>query len=439
MTLSKVSGVALAVAMAGWCDTPATAKEPLPTFASGAVALTGDGEVHLDTTYARGGPANAIMLSGAGPLVSYCPQLACVVEPRPDHQRAAALFAATTKDDGHSEEQTVAIETTVKTGFARHWSPTTSFTAGDNITFSDARNAVYRAVVSGISASSGAGPSGKGESIVDGTVRWEWINDSAIDAKVGLYNEVATVRGGGGSWGQANNVHLQPGATPSFNINTELDFANDAADCVFGAANCINLLVSSGGAHQSTTGLYVLSDNTKNFALHWGIRVAGDYLASDQDIEDDAAAPVGIGLGLFGGKAHSRAGIQDGSTGAVSFLITGNHSVASIEDTSTSPASLSVGGKHDIAGIIEQSTSQNGLALNGHYAGAQIVGKGFKVDPRGNVESLSVRVADKMIVPVATPTSSSAPCERGQIEFDKAFIYICIATNVWRRSATTPF
>jgi hypothetical protein len=39
----------------------------------------------------------------------------------------------------------------------------------------------------------------------------------------------------------------------------------------------------------------------------------------------------------------------------------------------------------------------------------------------------------------ATPASSSATCTQGQIEFDAAYIYTCVAANTWRRAATTSF
>lgn len=41
--------------------------------------------------------------------------------------------------------------------------------------------------------------------------------------------------------------------------------------------------------------------------------------------------------------------------------------------------------------------------------------------------------------PLVTPSSSTAACTTGQIEFDAAFIYTCVATNTWRRAATSSF
>jgi hypothetical protein len=40
---------------------------------------------------------------------------------------------------------------------------------------------------------------------------------------------------------------------------------------------------------------------------------------------------------------------------------------------------------------------------------------------------------------LATPASSSAPCTAGQIGADAKYIYVCVATNQWKRSALSSF
>jgi hypothetical protein len=42
-------------------------------------------------------------------------------------------------------------------------------------------------------------------------------------------------------------------------------------------------------------------------------------------------------------------------------------------------------------------------------------------------------------VNLATPASSSAPCTAGQIGADANFVYVCVATNHWKRSALGSF
>jgi hypothetical protein len=42
-------------------------------------------------------------------------------------------------------------------------------------------------------------------------------------------------------------------------------------------------------------------------------------------------------------------------------------------------------------------------------------------------------------VNLATPSSSSAPCIAGQIGADTKYVYVCVATNTWKRSALQAF
>lgn len=40
-----------------------------------------------------------------------------------------------------------------------------------------------------------------------------------------------------------------------------------------------------------------------------------------------------------------------------------------------------------------------------------------------------------LAIPTGTPASSSAPCTAGQIEHDNAYIYVCVTSGSWTRSA----
>jgi hypothetical protein len=44
-----------------------------------------------------------------------------------------------------------------------------------------------------------------------------------------------------------------------------------------------------------------------------------------------------------------------------------------------------------------------------------------------------------MFPPTATPASSSAACQTGQIEFDSNYLYACTAPNTWKRTALSTF
>ena len=329
-----------------------------------------NGTPTVDLTNAAGGLTNGVVVGAGGNVISYCPVLSCVTTPNSDHQRAAAVFWSTTADDGHSEEQTVAIETIVQSGFARTWATSTSYSVGDNVRFTDARNAVYRATVGGVSASSGTGPSGTGSGIVDGSVVWTWVNASAIDAKVGLYNEESVIAGAGNSWVQANNVTLQPGMTPTFNINTELDYTNNAATCSIGVANCNSLEMNVAGAYTSTTGIHLSSTNSGSvFATQWGIRLNGDHLAAQADIEIDSSGANGLGFNTSNlGGSHSIAAINDNSTGGASLQITGLKTVADINITTSSPAAYNNTGTHALGTFRDSGNSPQSIAISGSHA-----------------------------------------------------------------------
>jgi hypothetical protein len=47
--------------------------------------------------------------------------------------------------------------------------------------------------------------------------------------------------------------------------------------------------------------------------------------------------------------------------------------------------------------------------------------------------------ANGMFPATATPASSSASCQTGQIEIDASYLYACTAPNTWKRSAWSSF
>ena len=325
---------------------------PLPTF-GGVIQI--NPAPALNTTYAAGGLVNGILTSGGGNFISYCPVLSCVTLPTTDHQRASALFWSTTSDDGHSEEQTVAIETIIGTGYAKPWTVNTHYNVGDNVKFQDTRNAVYRVVTAGTSASTGTGPTGTGTAITDGSVVWSWVNAAAIDGKVGLYNETSVLPGAGNTWAQANNVQLSAGVVPTFNINTEMDFTNNAADCPTAGGNCNSLEMNMGGNFRSTAGIHLSS--TASGSVHgaqFGIRLNSPNLASDADIEVESSAAIGM---QFITGTHSSATYVDSTASAVSFNISGAKTFEMFNDTSTTPAAFNLGGTYSLAAITTQNAT----------------------------------------------------------------------------------
>jgi len=286
-----------------------------------------------------------------------------------DNQRASALIAATTSDDGNSEEQTLCLLTTIQTGYRTTWAPTTAYTTGTNV--ANGTN-VYRCITPGTSAGSG-GPTGKGSSITDGTVVWTWINDDMIDSKVGLYNEVDVKPGAGKSWGQAHNVQVESGVLAQFVYNTELDLTNNCGtDSTSGNKVKNNLALYCNGLNTSTSALTLSSSNPSVKAVLWGIKADGTNLAKNSVIQIDASAPVGIGFGVFAGgevsPTFTDTVIKDGSTAPTGISLGGTYSSSGMSVGGSTPASYVSSGTKTTTSFYDLATTPRGLMLGGTYA-----------------------------------------------------------------------
>lgn len=44
-----------------------------------------------------------------------------------------------------------------------------------------------------------------------------------------------------------------------------------------------------------------------------------------------------------------------------------------------------------------------------------------------------------LAIPTGTPATSSSACTKGSIQYDSSFIYLCVATNTWKRAAIASF
>jgi hypothetical protein len=70
---------------------------------------------------------------------------------------------------------------------------------------------------------------------------------------------------------------------------------------------------------------------------------------------------------------------------------------------------------------------------NGQLTINTVTGGNLQVNANG------VYTAGSFHVNLATPSSSSAPCKPGEIGADANYVYVCVATNKWRRSALSSF
>ncbi|WP_375283439.1 hypothetical protein [Sphingobium yanoikuyae] len=338
-----------------------------------------------------------------------------------DNQRGMLLLVSETSDDGNSEEQTLCLLTTINTGYARPWLPNTAYNAGDNISREAPVNGVYRCIQAGTSAPSGAGPTGTGSTIVDGSCIWMWINAQAINAKVGIYNEIVVKENAGNSWGQANNFELHAGFKSPFAVATEFDLSNySGIDSVFGGVTRHNLYVFTKGDTTSTASIEVATTNTDKWAALWGLHFSGGdkKLASNSVIGIDSDSAYGIGFGVSAGGAFtptfSDSAIKDGSNAQSGVQLAGDYSAQALSITGNAPAAISI---------------------TGNIADWMIYTPGaFRVDKNGNLRARSLTITD-----LIAPASSTAPGTAGTITADANHIYVCVADNQWKRAALSTF
>jgi len=82
-------------------------------------------------------------------------------------------------------------------------------------------------------------------------------------------------------------------------------------------------------------------------------------------------------------------------------------------------------------------TSQNNVRMindaNGQLTISTVTGGNLQINENG------IFTAGSFHLNLATPSSSSAPCTTGQIGADTKYIYVCVATNMWKRSALSSF
>jgi hypothetical protein len=332
-----------------------------------------------------------------------------------DNQRGTLLVRADTSDDNNSEEQSLCILTRIGTGYYTAWATSTAYALGANVR---SNGNMYRCTTAGTSAASGGGPAGKTANINDGSVVWKWINDGAIAAKAGLYNETQLLPGGGDSWAQAINLEIESGFAGAFAVNTEFDLTNNCGvDTGFGFRDKYNLLITTKGINRVTSCVEINTTNSgTHYAAIWGLHFGGP-VGSASVIGIDSSGVNGIGLGTaaggVGNPTFSDSVIKDGSTALKAINLLGNYASSAIEISGTTPAAI---------------------ALNGTFGSWFIFTPGvFKVTNAGDVYANSYRMT------LGGPASSSAPGTTGDFRGDANFLYLCVAPNTWKRTPLQTF
>lgn len=332
----------------------------------------------VDLTYGSSSPTNTMKV-GLGNTIAFCPDLSCVPYSAGNvvHRAGSLVLAGGTVYDAQAEEDLIGIRFNINKGYSRNLARSTAYTSGQTAVIG---NAAYRATTSGTTAAGSPPPGTRPVSFpftyVDGGVTWLWINDAAVVAKTAIYNEVANYAGGGQSWAQANNFQLLSGHTPSFNVNTELDFRNDSGtDCALGVSNCLGLYVYMQGVNKNTAAVNLQSQDAGTL---FGIRSAGNF---ETGISIDNNGVTGLYFGQ---------------------LLSTTYSSATIQDHATSPASYSMSGTNSLAGIYFGNTAPTGIDLRNGVFTNQILGTGWAVSNAGAITTVSISLVGNSVAGLGT-------------------------------------
>jgi hypothetical protein len=240
-----------------------------------------------------------------------------------------------------------------------------------------------------------------------------------------------------------------------------------------GEIDGLNVLVRQNGAHSDSSGILVnvqnqghgflsatefastIVDPVKN-VLTYGIDVQegvldhlnGDYIGAVYTA-DFGALSTGVLIQNSPGSSWQYA-IKYAKDGHALFSVDGlgNITASSLYLAGVQLNGDPTNGSVDVGNLGNSSatpyidlngfgTSQNNVRMindsNGQLTINTVTGGNLQINASG------VYTTGSFHVNLATPSSSSAPCTPGQIGADAKYIYVCVATNLWKRSALSSF
>ncbi|MCQ9156411.1 hypothetical protein [Acidomonas methanolica] len=95
--------------------------------------------------------------------------------------------------------------------------------------------------------------------------------------------------------------------------------------------------------------------------------------------------------------------------------------------------------EYDANGKIQFAVYDNGFifANSATFGGNATISKGVYVTGGVKTDDLNVTsgasIRNRLVIPFGTPSSSLAPCQKGQMQMDERYIYSCVAMNTWHR------
>ncbi|MDR3418811.1 MAG: hypothetical protein P4L83_21765, partial [Nevskia sp.] len=206
---------------------------------------------------------------------------------------------------------------------------------------------------------------------------------------------------------------------------------------------------------SSATGLPAINVGTGGNNVNYGSFSGGRALFGYDGNGPDITAGAGKGFQVFvngtnGTLASGTLALGISSAGAVTAPV----SLGVTADSQTT-AGITVGSGASSSNYMAFSGGRAMFGMDGGgYANVTAgLGKGFEVYVNGTngslvtgTEALSITsagaatfggtvTAPRLITTPATPASSSAACTIGQIAVDASYVYVCTATNTWKRAA----
>ncbi|KQQ20132.1 hypothetical protein ASF53_23695 [Methylobacterium sp. Leaf123] len=219
----------------------------------------------------------------------------------------------------------------------------------------------------GTTAPTGSGPTGTGDTIVDGSVTWRYEPNFAPGNGGKTNLALMTYQGAnaGATWTGAFAHQIASGGPKKTGFTLELDLNNYWGDYATGPNGPVAtaLQIFTGGPKRSSSAISVgqYDHPTDSTSLINGIVLCCSTLVRDNTVMD----LTGSVNGYFNQGAHTGSAFTDGSTSAISF---------------NSYGGAGIGFRHT-------GSSGVGLKLEGRYSGFQVQGQGWNVNPTGVVTS----------------------------------------------------
>ncbi|MDD2702835.1 MAG: hypothetical protein PHC33_02345 [Candidatus Omnitrophica bacterium] len=201
------------------------------------------------------------------------------------------------------------------------------------------------------------------------------------------------------------------------------------------------------GGSASWPSLSFISDSTTGFYLPASNNI-GLSVAGSEKVRIDSSGNVGIGTTAPGNKLNVASANAGSSVGDLSLIgitntdTTNNNTIGfGFSQANASGAIQTVAGI-DLVGVSHADGAQSGaLAFATRNAGSW--GERLRIDPSGNVgigttnpsAALDVNSNIIRVRTAKTPASATAAGNTGDICWDANYVYICVATNTWKRAA----